>query len=199
MNPSELCLSESTAFTTSSRSMELQKAKLQKTDDGQSIGGCYFDNSAMKWIQQSSTYRWAGGYDEPRKLKPVVITRKALLKASRFLRDAMVQKNRQHQLRNEALRWKGKIDYMHGPVVYTTPEQAVKKAEKYCSKRVLKMMEKAEQEAKITKPIFKVVKYSKKDRKVDKETKKKQRHQQFLKDILAFCAEMNKEEDEEVE
>lgn len=129
------------------------------------------------------------------------------MKASRFFRDKMVQKDRQHQLRSEALVWKGKKDYMNGPIVETTVEEAVKKAEKWCSKRTLKMMEKADQQARAIKAkvsqehddssqgskTSKVMQQADVDMKKQEQLRKQEMHDEFMRSILEFCQKEEKE------
>ena len=66
--------------------------------------------------------RLTGGFYAPRKVRSLVKNRRLMQQAPRLLREQMLKLDRQHQLRSEALVWRGQKDYMHGPIVHTTPE-----------------------------------------------------------------------------
>ena len=108
-------------------------------------------------------------------------------KAPRLLREQLVKLDRQHQLRSEALVWRGRMDYMHGPTVHTEPELAMEKAEKYCSKRTLKMMEKANQKVNVQKPVAKDKEQLFIDWKTSRRMRKQQMRDELTRSILGMC------------
>ena len=71
----------------------------------------------MQWVLHTNHFKTNAGYDSRSKVEPVDIKRRDLMKASKLLLDYVVKKNRQHQLRNETLHWRGESDPMSAPAV----------------------------------------------------------------------------------
>ena len=101
---------------------------MDPVDEVVSLDGCQLDGAAQKYLLEAVLHKSNPDFGAAKKVRSIVINKSLMRKASRFLRDQMLKLDRQHQLRSEALVWRGKKDYMEGPTVHTTVEEAIKKA-----------------------------------------------------------------------